>query len=276
MTIKSQEEFLKWAKTGKGQWPTVKCGRHHISSLDLAIQEGVASYVKWRDISPLRRFLETSAKFLLPNDAEKLKPPGPSKMASSPTELARARMVKALGEVYGFTGDFESAWRVCVQSGLDSDPHRYLTFGVHCDWRNSRRVRHTIFQFFALQSPMLGECIRLRFTRWWTRNLKNPKLKKEKTCSIIILASLRLLTGHALKRQIWETYSKPNGVDLFERGEFQKKILHDFRQRFEAALQLFEDRLRNVFAKSRRIHKIKAVRSRTAKDRTGLFSPAKT
>lgn len=130
VTDQYQQRFLKWANSKKGSWPEAKRGIYQIPVLDLAIQEGVARYLKSKDISPLQHFLETSAVSLLPIDAEKLKPLTSVDAMFSPTELPRAKMVAALCELYGFIGDYESAWQVCVQSGLDSDFNYYLSFGV--------------------------------------------------------------------------------------------------------------------------------------------------
>jgi ankyrin repeat protein len=152
MTTKSQDRFLKWAKTKKGHWPEAKRGKYRIPVLNLAIQEGVAGYLKTKDISPLRNFLETSAKFLIPNDTEKLKPLTIFDGSFSPDELPRAKIADALCEVYGFIGDYESAWQVCVQSGLDSDLYNYLTFAV----RSNRRkfTARQAYYFPAFRPPL--------------------------------------------------------------------------------------------------------------------------
>jgi hypothetical protein len=153
MTTKAQERFLKWAKAKKGRWPETNSGKYRIPVLDLAIQEFIADYLKSKDISPLRQFLETSATFLLPTDVEKLKPPSVTNTSFSPTELARAKMVYALCEVYGFMGDFETAWQVCVQSGLDSEEEKYLFFGVHSKQR--KFTARQAYYFPGFRPPIL-------------------------------------------------------------------------------------------------------------------------
>lgn len=246
MTTKSQERFLNWAKAKKGHWPEAKRGKYQIPVLDLAIQEGVADYLKSNDISPLRHFFETAAKFLSPDDGPKLKPPTIGSAGFSEAELPKRKMVDALCEFYGFIGDFESAWRVCVQSGLDGDSQRYLTFGVHCDWRKfTARQAY----YFADGSPITaaGRTHKAEIFSLVEDELKRFEAREEKNIFDFYLGISAAILHSCSQVRGLEIYSKPEGKDIFERGEFQKMVLKSFCKRFEAALEPFEKRLKETF-----------------------------
>lgn len=257
MTTKAQERFLKWAKTKKDRWPETNSGKYRISVLDLAIQELIADYLRSKDISPLRQFLETSATFLLPTDAEKLKPPSVTNTSLSPTELARAKMVYALCEVYGFMGDFETAWQVCVQSGLDSDEEKYLIYGVHSKQRKFTARQAYYFPGFRPPITDAGRIHKAGIYPLVEDELRIFEAKEGKNLFDFYLDISNLITWSCFQVADLEDYSKPKGENAFERGEFQKRILNDVCQRFEVAMHPFENRLKEVFADPTEFTKLK-------------------
>jgi hypothetical protein len=216
--------------------------------LDLAIQEGVANYLKSHDISPLRHFLETAAKFLVSDNVNKLKPPSITNTAFSPTELPVAMMVDALCDVYGFMGDFDAAWRICVRSGLDSDYQRYLTFGVHCDWRKFTARQAYYFPAFRPPVTAAGRTYKMEIYPLVEEKLGTFEAIERNNLFDYYISISGVITKSCSQVPGLETYSEPNGEDVFERGHIQNGILSDFRQRFETVVQPFENRLKDVFA----------------------------
>ncbi|HXT13111.1 MAG TPA: ankyrin repeat domain-containing protein [Candidatus Angelobacter sp.] len=241
-----QEKFLKWAQTRKGPWPEAKRGKYRRPVLDLAIQEGIACYLKSNDIFPLQGFLETAAKFLPPDKGAKLKPPTISSAGFSEADLPKRKMVDALCEFYGFIGDFESAWQACVQSGLDSDSQRYLTFGVHCDLRKfTARQAY----YFTDGSPITaaGRTNKAEILLLVEQELKRFEAKERKNIFDFYLDISAAIFRYCSNVRGLERYSKPEGKDIFERRKFQEMVLKNFREQFEAALTPFEMRLKENF-----------------------------
>jgi hypothetical protein len=261
MTTKSQERFLRWAKIKKGRWPEAKRGKYRIPVLDLAIQEGVAHYLKSKDISPLREFLETSAKFLLPNDAEKLKPPSVTNSSFSPTELPRAKIAHALCEIYGFTRDFESAWQVCVQSGLDSEHENYLIFGAHSKHRKFTARQAYYFPGIRLGSPITdaGRIHKAEIFQFVDDELKKFEAKEGKNLFDFYFSISTAIMQACSQVPNWEDFHRPKDNNIFARGEFQKRILNNVRKRFKTALKPFENRLKEPFVDPVEFMKLKKV-----------------
>ncbi len=147
----AQKKFVRWAESCDTPWPEIDERKFGESVFDYAMLEGVTCYLKTKDIGPLREFLETSACLLSKHDSAKIYP---SHKDLPPIREARRKVLKQLLQIYGFMGDFETAWRLCERSGLDTVTHNYLCFGLHSADRKFRA--HQAF-FFAWGTPPLTQ-----------------------------------------------------------------------------------------------------------------------
>ena len=148
----AQERFLAWAESSDNRWPEIKEGRYKTALLDKAIQEGVADFLKQQNITPLRDFLESSAKRVSTKCAEGVLLPGQAHKTLVPEQESKAKVLKELCELYGFLGDYDAAWKKCIENGNDSETSNYLVYGTRCVDR--RFTARQGYYFSPLRIPL--------------------------------------------------------------------------------------------------------------------------
>jgi|GEM_PF-2366503 len=243
----SQQTFLAWAESKNERWPEIKKGRFAVALLDEAIQEGVAHYLKKKDVAPLRQFLESAAKLVSPSVCEKILPPSLAHKGLPPSEANRAKVLKELCDFYGFAAEFELGWRTCVESGFDCEESNYMTFAVRCRERkfNARQA----YYFPSLRPPLtdVGRRQKVEIFPLVDEDLSAFEAQEGKNIFDFYLDIAEAVSACCLNVEGLECFSKPKGRDVFEQGRFQDRILAEFRRQFSAGLKPFEDRLRTVF-----------------------------
>ncbi len=194
--------------------------------------------------SLLQNFLETAAQLLSKHDSEKILP---THKGLPPTRECRRKILNQLLEFYGFEGEFEAAWRVCEQSGLDTVTSNYLIFGL----RSSERKygAHQAF-YFSWGSPPLTDIGMTQTAEIFPlvdEELERFEVREGKNLFDYYLDISSTVIAPCLEVPDLQHFSQPKGNDTFKRGEFQRNIYEDFRSRFLKALQPFEERLQAVF-----------------------------
>ncbi len=223
-----QRAFLKWAEAGAEGWPQIKRGRLSIPVLYFAVQEGVAEYLRSGDILPLRRFLE---------EAVRLVPRG---------NTNRSQLLRELAEVYGFVGDFEAAWRLCVENGLDTWEGNYLVFAVRCPWRKFKA--HQAYCYVGrLGLTDFGHNHKQEILPLVEAELDRFELQEGKNIFDFYLSISAEIVRRLQTVPNLEFYQEPKGADAFEKEEFRKRILNDYKQHLQLALDPFESRLKTLF-----------------------------
>ena len=247
MKISSQQKFLVWAASKDEHWPEIKKGRFTVALLDEAIQEGLAHYLKEKDIRPLREFLETALASLPQTPGEKIVPRNLAHRGLPPNQANRVKVLEELCEVYGFTGDFDSAWRTCVDGGTDCAESNYLVFARRCQEREYNA--HQAYYSEAVDVPLTdaGRKHKDGIFPLVDEELKLFEAQEGKNLFDFYLDISQVIFGHCSVVADLDDFGKPKGEDLFQRGEFQNRILAEFRRRFAVGLKPFEDRLIAVF-----------------------------
>src|SRR5579862_360915 len=246
MIYKAQQQFLGWAESEDEHQPETKHAKFPVALLDEAIQEGVAHYLKAKDITQLCQFMETAAKALTRNVGEKALRPIWAK--NLPNQINRAKVFQKLCEVYGFAGYFDSAWRACVETGLDSEESNYLVFGVKCQER----------KFKARQAYYFGPHHRAPLTDVGRKNtadifplvdeeLERFQARERKNLFDFYLDIAQAVVSSCADVTQLENLGQVNVEGIFERKRFQDRILAAFRSRFNTGIQPFEDQLKAVF-----------------------------
>ena len=243
----SQQTFLAWAESRNERWPETKKGQFTVALLDEAIQEGVAHYLRKKDITPLRQFLESAARLVSPSADEKILPPSLAHKDLPPNEANRARVLKELCDFYGFAAEFESGWRTCVESGLDCEESNYLTFAVRC--RERMFKARQAYYFPSLRPPLtdVGRKQKAAIFPLVDEELRAFEAQEGKNLFDFYLGIAEAVSTRCSNIEGLGCFGKPKGGEVFERGKFQDRILAEFRQQFSAGLKPFEDRLRTVF-----------------------------
>lgn len=243
----SQQTFLAWAESKNERWPETKKGRFAISLLDEAIQEGVVHYLKKKDVAPLRQFLESAAKLVSPSTCDKILPPSLAHKGLPPNEANRAKVLQELCDFYGFTGEFELAWRTCVESGFDCEESKYMTFAIRCSDRkfNARQA----YYFWSLRSPLTtaGRKQKAEIFPLVDAELSAFEAQEGKNLFDFYLDIAEAVSARCLNVKGLERFAKPKGGDVFKLGESRDRILAEFKKQFSVALKPFEDRLQSVF-----------------------------
>ncbi len=249
-------------------WPEVVEDGFAISLLDHAMQEGVAQYLKTGEMAPLLEFIKTAAEKFLKNCEDNTIPFSRSEKNASPDRWKRESLFHNLCEVYGFCGDFDSAWKTCVKTGLDHQ-HNYLIFGTGC---RKRKFDTRQAYYFPLYRPPLTDAGRKQKAEIFP--LVDDELKKferQEKCNLFdyYLNLAEVATIRCFDVPDLDHFSSPTGQDVFERSEFQSSILREFQNRFTLGLQPFENRLKALFDDPNKYEKAKESTLQGFKTRLG-------
>ena len=247
MTNTSQEQFLRWAESKSELWLEINRGKFKVSLLDAAIQDGVAHYLRKKEITPLRQFLELAARMLSGNSGEKILTPSLAYKGMPAHQENLARVLAELCEVYGFMAEYESGWRICRESGIDCDTSNYLVFGVKS---RERRFGARQAYYFPSNRPPLTEVGRKQKAEIFP--VVDEALTAFERQRGINLFDFYLDIAKSIFTQCsavpdLEHYGEPKGQDLFGRGQFQSRILEEFQRQFANGLKAFDGELSAVF-----------------------------